>query len=120
MQALFRKAGSTDVIGRATWIGAAVRIDAEDDEVRLALARVFRPTTVVVDDPALRPTGTSGPTQITPGSLPWFIEAARVRGEQEGLDVSFVPRGEGGGGWDPAGTYRPFAQQVERLEGPRG
>lgn len=116
MQARFRKADSADVAGRAVWMGPGVRIEAEDDGVRLALARIFRPIPVVVDDPALRPPGSTGPVHVHPGTLAWFIEAAKVRSEQEGLKVSFVPSGEGGAGWDPAGTYRPFAQQIERLE----
>jgi hypothetical protein len=116
MQALFRTADSPDVVGRAVWAGPGVRIEADDDGVRLALARMFRPIPVAVDDPALRPPGTTGPVVVPPGTLAWFIEAAKVRAEKEGLKVSFVPSGEGGAGWDPAGTYRPFALQIERLE----
>jgi hypothetical protein len=117
MEALFMKAdGSTGVAGRATWIGPHVRLEADDSEVRSALGRVFRPTPVVVDDPSLRTAGTSGAVQLPPGTLMWFREAARVRGEQEGFKVVFVPGGESGAGWDPAGSYRPFAAQVERME----
>lgn len=114
MEALFTKADG--VAGRATWIGPHVRIEADDAEVRSGLARVFRPTPVVVDDPSLRTAGTSGAVQLPPGTLMWFREAARLRGGEEGFRVVFVPSGEGGSGWDPAGTYRPFVAQVERME----
>lgn len=105
-----------EVVAGATWEGADVRIDAADGSVRDALARIFRPSPLAIDDPALRAAGTAGPVELQPGSLPWFVGAARTRSETEGLRVRLVPGGAGGLGWDPAGTYRGFSEQVERME----
>jgi hypothetical protein len=80
------------------------------------VARIFRPTPVVVDDPAFRSPGTTGPVELQPGSLPWFISAPRTRAETEGLRVRLVPGGASGLGWDPAGTYRGFGEQVELID----
>lgn len=115
MQAEFmRKDGEPEPVGSAVWIGPEVRIDAGDEAVRTVLGRVFRPVPLNVDDPALRSSGTSGPVQVPPGTLRWFLQAARVRGGEEGLLVRFVPSSVAGG-WDPAGTYRPLEAQTERL-----
>jgi hypothetical protein len=88
------------VVGVAVWDGRRALIETEDEEVRSALGRVFRLSSVAVDDPSLRPAGTSGETVIGPGDQDWFQAAARVRGEQEGLSVRFVV--DRPGGWDPA------------------
>jgi len=104
------------VVGRATWAEPHVRIEADDEGVKETLARIFRPVPVVVEDASLRTAGTSGTVTLEPGSLNWFLAAARSRAEAEGLEVRFVPDVEAGLGWDPAGTYRTFASQVERLE----
>jgi len=92
-----------------------VRIES-DEGLKETLARIFRPVPVVVEDASLRTAGTSGTVTLQPGSLNWFLAAARTRAEAEGLSVGFVPGVEAGLGWDPAGTYRTFASQVERLE----
>jgi hypothetical protein len=105
-----------DIVAQATWVGPGVEIEAGDEATGDAMARVFRPIPAVVDDPALRTAGTSGPVLLSPGSLRWFLAAARARSEAEGLSVSFSPAGRGALGWDPAGSYRTFADQVERLE----
>ena len=119
MRALFSKADAPDqVVGQAEWLGPRVDIEAADDSVREALRRVFRPTAVVVDDPSLRPAGTSGEVELQPGSLEWFLAAARARGAEQGLKVVFEPSGSGVLGWDPAGSYRPLALQVERMHRP--
>ena len=101
MRAEFFRPDAPDlVVGVAVWDGRRVVIEAEDPDVRDALARVFTPSSVSAEDPSLRPGGTSGPTVVAPGDLVWFRVAARVRGERQGLSVRFVtdrpPR------WDPA------------------
>jgi hypothetical protein len=88
------------VVGVAVWDGRRALIETEDAEVRSVLGRVFRPSSVAVDDPSLRPAGTSGETVIEPGDVEWFQAAATVRGEQEGMSVRFVV--DRPGGWDPA------------------
>jgi hypothetical protein len=119
MRASFSKADAPDqVVGQAEWLGPEVRIEGADDSVKDVLRGVFRPTPVVVDDPSLRPAGTSGGVELPPGSLEWFLAAARVRGADRGLKVVFEPSGSGVLGWDPAGTYRPLARQVERMHRP--
>jgi hypothetical protein len=108
--------GETDgVVGSAVWNGNRVQIDARHDDVSQALWRIFRPTAVAVDDPALRTAGTDGPVVLPPGSLAWFQAAARVRAEPEGMRVRFVPESVDAVGWDPAGAYRPFSDTVERI-----
>ena len=116
MRVRFADPGAPDVIvGVAGWDGSRVLVEAGNQEVRAALQRIFRPTPIVMEDPSLRPAGTSGPVEIQPGSLQWFIGAARTRGEASGFKVVFAPEGTGEPGWDPAGGYRPFTRQVERL-----
>lgn len=102
--------------GVATWDGSRARIDAEDKRIRAAIERIFRPTPVSADDPALRSAGASGPVVLQPGSLRWFLTAARTRSEAEGLAVRAVPQAREGVGWDPAGAYRTFGEVVERKE----
>jgi hypothetical protein len=117
VQAVFFPSEHPDrVVGRATWVAPHVRIEADDDGTKETLARIFRPTAVVVEDASLRTAGTSGEVTLQPGSLNWFMAAARSRAEAEGLEMRFVPGVEPGLGWDPAGTYRTFASQVEHLE----
>jgi hypothetical protein len=88
------------VVGVAEWDGRRVQVEIEDQEVRAALGRVFRVSSVAVDDPSLRPAGTTGETVVEPGDVEWFRVAARVRGRREGLSVRFVS--DRPGGWDPA------------------
>jgi hypothetical protein len=117
MRAEFMPVDQPDgVVGSAVWDGTRVVIDAGgDDTVAQALWRIFRPTAVAVDDPALRTAGTGGLVVLVPGSLRWFQAAARARAETEGLKVRFVADAARSMGWDPAGAYRPFAEVVERM-----
>jgi hypothetical protein len=84
--------------------------------VRRAIGRVYRQTTVVIDDPALRSFGTSGPEALSPGGLPWFLAATKARSGSEKLGFRFAPDPGRRMGWDPAGAYRRFPEQVERAE----
>ena len=112
----YKEKAPDDVLGRATWDASGARIDAEDESVRSSLARIFRPISVVVDDPSLRSYGTSGPVQLTPGSLQWFRAAAESRSAAEGLRVRLLPNADRALGWEPAGAYRTFNSQIERKE----
>jgi hypothetical protein len=96
----FRPDSSDQVVGSATWDAERAVLDAEDDQVRDALGRIFRPSSVAVEDSSTRPPGTEGLTVIEPGDLQWFRTAALVRGPREGLAVRFVTTAPGG--WDPA------------------
>ena len=117
MLAEFSKEDAPDeVLGRAVWNGSGVHLDADDEQVRTSLARIFRLVPVVIDDPSLRSYGTSGPVQLAPGSLQWFRAAAEARAEQEGLRIRLVPNAEQAMGWEPAGAYRTFNKQIERKE----
>jgi hypothetical protein len=104
-----------EVVGSALWTRAGVTVDAPAESTRERLGRIFRPTPVVEDDPSLRSFGTAGPSVLAPGSLRWFEAAARRRAAAEGLSVRFVVEQEAHTGWDPAGAYRPFDEQIERL-----
>jgi hypothetical protein len=108
------KADPEGVVGTARWDSDRVTIEAADDRRAQALWRVFRPTAVAVDDPALRTAGTKGPVVLAPGSVRWFQAAARARAEAEGLRVRLVAEPGGTLGWDPAGAYRPFGDVIER------
>ena len=117
MRAEFFRPDSPDrTVGAAAWDGSGARIDAEDEAVRAALQRIFRPTPVSVDDPALRSAGTTGPVVLPPGSLLWFLGAARTRSGAEGMAVRLVPEPNQAVGWDPAGAYRTFGEAVERKD----
>jgi hypothetical protein len=96
----FRPDDPSRVVGVARWTGVRVDVQAEEDEVRERLARVFRLSSVSIDDPSMRPPGTRGETVAEPGDVEWFRVAARVRGRREGLSVRFVS--DRPGGWDPA------------------
>jgi hypothetical protein len=112
----YRPEQPEQVLGRARWTGARVEVEAEDGEVRRALDRVFRPTPVIVDDPSLRPTGAGGPVLLPPRSLAWFRAAAEARAGEVGMRARLVPEGRDELGWEPAGAYRTFNEQVERKE----
>ncbi len=112
----FREATPDTIVGTATWTGGDVEIDAEDPKVRRALGRVYRQTSVPADDPSLRSFGATGPALLAPGSLRWFVACPAVRSRAEKLAFRLVPDAAPRMGWDPAGAYRPFAQQVERAE----
>jgi hypothetical protein len=96
----FRPDAPDRVVGVAVWDGRRAEVESEDEEVRAALGRIFRASSVAVDDPSLRPAGTAGETVVEPGDGEWFRVAARVRAPAEGLSVRFVS--ERPGGWDPA------------------
>jgi hypothetical protein len=110
-----RPATPDDVVGHAVWNGTAVRFEAEDDDVRVALSRIFRATPVSTDDPSYRSQGTHGEVVIQPGSLVWFRAAAFVRAPEFDLVARAVP-GVREGGWDPAAQYESFPRVIERLE----
>jgi hypothetical protein len=103
-------------VATARWDGEHVTITAEDTEVRDRLAHAFRRVPVVVYDPSLRPMSTSGEVVLPPGDLEWFREVVvtRVPAETE-LASRFVAKTIVGG-YDPAANYRPFDEQVERLD----
>ena len=107
--------GNVGVVGAATWNGTSVEFEPGDPEARDILERIFRPAPVAIDDPSLRSFGTRGEVVLQPGSLRWFMAAAKARGEAEGLRVRFVSTGPIGVGWDPAGAYRTFVSAAERL-----
>ena len=99
-----------------SWQEGRAIVDSDEPAVAEGLRRAFRPTPVVVDDPARRYPGTRGESILQPGDLEWFRAVALVRAPAEtGLIPRFVPN-PGAGGYDPAANYRPFAEQVERLE----
>jgi hypothetical protein len=117
VRAIFARPDAPDEpVATATWTGSVVAFEADDEGTREALGRILRRTSVVVDDPALRTAGTSGPVVLPPGNLAWFMAAAQTRSQGEGLAVVFAPSGAGAVGWDPAGTYRTFPRQVELIE----
>lgn len=102
------------IVATAVWDGREARIDTEHGSVRGMLVRVFRPVPVAVDDPSRRALGTSGDVVAEPGDLDWFLAAAQVRGEKEGLAVRFAS--DHPGGWDPAGAYRRMGDWVGERE----
>jgi hypothetical protein len=104
-----------DVVGSADWDGRRAVVRADDDEVRAALERVFRPAPVVIDDASLRHLGASGESVVQPGGLEWFRAAAIVRSPEAGLVPRFVATAPAGAGWDPAANYRRFSEQVRRI-----
>ena len=113
----FRAAAPDQVVAAATWDGhAAIADPAGDTEAGRIIRLVFRPAPVVVDDPSLRSAGTAGPVALEPGDARWFMAAARTRAEAEGLSVRLVSDDWDRMGWDPAGAYRPFPEQVESAE----
>jgi hypothetical protein len=112
----FREDDPEAVVAAAGWTPDGVGIEAEDPKVRRAIGRVYRQTTVVIDDPALRSFGTSGPEALAPGGLRWFLAATKARSGAEKLGFRFVPDQGRRMGWDPAGAYRHFPEQVERAE----
>ena len=104
------------VVGTARWAGQGAVVDAEDPKVRRSLGRVYRETSVLVDDPSLRSFGTAGPELLAPGSLHWFVAATKARSPGEKLGFRLTPDPGPRMGWDPAGAYRHFPDQVERAE----
>jgi hypothetical protein len=102
-------------VATAIWDGRAATVTCDDDDLRVTLQRVFRPTPVSIDDASYRRMGTSGAVVVPPGDLGWFRAVALVRAPSEaGLVPRFVPEVTENG-YDPAGNYRGFEAQVERL-----
>lgn len=116
MRAEFHLLGAPDVVGWASWTGNGIEIGGSDQQATAAIRRIFRATPAVVDDPSLRPAGSSGPVILPPASLHWFRAVAEARAGAEGLAVRFVPDRSGVMGWDPAGAYRTFAEAIDRRE----
>ncbi len=107
--------GSKEMIGSATWTGSGITLEARTDDAPSIIGTIFRPTPVAVDDPSLRSFGTRGEVVLQPGSMQWFLAAARTRGQAEGLEVRLVAEEAPVMGWDPAGAYRTFVSSAERL-----
>ncbi|MEX1046647.1 MAG: hypothetical protein WD757_04570 [Actinomycetota bacterium] len=117
----YRPDDSQKVVAVARWDGREAVIDGADDEsTGAAVARIFKPTPVVVDDPSLRTLGVHGESMLQPGSLKWFREAAWTRAPKSGLAVRFVPEVGPERGYDPAAQYRDFDEVIELLEKPEG
>jgi hypothetical protein len=112
----FRPDAPEDVVGRARWDGRRAVVEAEDDAVRAKLAHVFRISPVVVNDASMRMLGASGASALQPGNLEWFRAAALTRAEAEGLSARIVPDLQPGEGWDPAGDYRTFRNEIRRID----
>jgi hypothetical protein len=94
-------------------------VESDDAELAGRLRRAFRSTPVVVDDPARRYPGTNGESILQPGDLEWFRAVALGRARADtGLTPRFVPN-PSAGGYDPAANYRPFPEQIERLDARR-
>ena len=103
-------------VASASWDGREITISADDDAIREQLAHAFRRSPMAVDDRSFRRLGTSGPVVIQPGSLEWFRAVARYRATVEsGLAARFVAV-QIVSGYDPAANYRPFGEQMERLD----
>jgi hypothetical protein len=107
--------GSKEVVGSATWTGSGITVEARTEDAPSVIGTIFRPTPVAVDDPSLRSFGTRGDVVLQPGSMQWFLAAARARGQAEGLEVRFLAEEKPVMGWDPAGAYRTFVSSTERL-----
>ena len=105
------------VVATAGWRGGTAVVTCEDPELRAALTKVFRPTSVIVaNDPSYRRLGTEGPVVLQPGDLAWFRAVAQVRAPIEtGLAARLVP-GVQAGGFDPAAGYRNFTDTIEQLD----
>jgi hypothetical protein len=106
------------VVATAVWEGAQVEVESSDEARADEVRRIFRPTSVAIDDPSLRAQGTHGDVLIQPGSLVWFRAVCKARAREAGLVARFVS-GSIEGGYDPAAGYRPFEEAIERLTTPR-
>ena len=117
MRAEFRPSDSSeDYVGHAVWVEGGIQVEANEQGDVQVIQEIFRRTPIAVDDRALRTAGTSGPIVLQPGTLQWFLAAARVRGEARGFSVTLIPEGFASMGWDPAASYRTFTQSFERKE----
>ncbi|MBI4260882.1 MAG: hypothetical protein HY658_09990 [Actinobacteria bacterium] len=111
----YRSDDPDTVAGVAAWDGRRAAVEADDDGVREAIARLFRPAPVVVDDASLRSLGSRGVSVLQPGSLQWFRAAALTRAAEAGLVARVVPGVTGQAGWDPAAAYRSFRESDDRI-----
>jgi hypothetical protein len=105
-----------EAVAGVSWDGREVAVTSEDAALRDELVHAFRKTPIAVDDASLRRLGTSGPAVIQPGSLEWFRAVAGTRATEETGFASRVVATEVVSGWDPAGNYRPFGEQIEKLD----
>jgi len=110
---LYRPDAPESVVAIATWSDGRANLEVLDASIE-CLDTLVRPTSVVVDNPSLRPPGTHGEALLEPGSSAWFRAAVQTRAEPLGLRVRFVA-GHIVGGWDPAASYRSFYEQADRL-----
>lgn len=110
---LYRPDRPEEVVAVASWDGREAHLEAKDASVA-GLERILRPAPVVVDDASLRRQGTHGAALLQPGDLGWFRAALLTRAPELGLAVRFTSSVREGG-WDPAGEYRTFEEQVDRL-----
>ncbi len=103
-------------VATVDWHDGRIVVEAQDPDLADRVRRAFRPMPVVIDDASLRSVGTTGDSVLQPGDLEWFRAVALVRVPSEvGLVARFVT-GQQAGGFDPAANYRPFREQVERLD----
>jgi hypothetical protein len=106
-----------DVLVVAAWHDGEVEVTSQDDTRRGRVEKAYRRTPVVVDDGAYRRLGTRGEVVIQPESLRWFRAVTQSRAQSEtGLVARMVPDVRRGAGYDPAAAYRPFEEQLERLQ----
>ena len=112
----FRPGSPDEVVERARWDGTRVVIEANDEEIRTQLERVYRLTPVVVDDASMRMLGADGVSVLQPGSLEWFRAASFTRAAEFGLAARVVSESRPGSGWDPASNYRTFRNQMRRVD----
>jgi hypothetical protein len=112
----FRPNAPDDVAGRARWDGRRAIVESDDDETRTKLETVFRLTPVVANDASMRMLGASGESVLQPGSLEWFRAAALTRAAEADLAARIVPDYRAGTGWDPAGDYRTFRNEIRRID----
>lgn len=110
---LYRPDDPATSVAVARWSEGRASLEVLDPSVE-GLDALLRPTPIVVDDPSLRASGTHGESLLEPGSSAWFRAALLMRAEALGLRVRFVAM-EIVGGWDPAASYRPFDEQIDRL-----
>jgi hypothetical protein len=96
----FRPDAPDQVVGSAEWDGRRAVPEVKDAHIREAIGRIFRASSVALEDGSMRPPGTRGETVVEPGDLEWFRTAALARAPKEGLSVRFVTAAPGG--WDPA------------------
>lgn len=113
----YREADPELLVGAADWDGHRAMVSAGGDEARRSLEDVFRPSAVSIDDPSIRPPGSSGPAVFEPGDMEWFRAAALVRGSAAGYAVRFVSTAPGG--WDPALDPQTYGWAGKKPSSPR-